>query len=62
MATVRANQTCIITHEGFSETVREGQAFDDEDGIVRDFPWLFEAPVEQATAAPGQRRNVTRRK
>lgn len=43
--------------------VRKGQPFDDSDPVVVDTPdgW-WRADVEQATAAPGERRNVKRRK
>jgi hypothetical protein len=42
-------------------SIREGQAFDDSDDVVREHPWLFEQPVEEATANPGQRRSTRRR-
>lgn len=59
---IRATQTCVIAVAGIPTAVVEGEAFDDDAEIVREYPWLFEEPaVEEATAAPGQRR-ATRRK
>lgn len=58
---VRANATAVLTVEGSPIAVREGQAFDVDDPVVREFPWLFTDGVEEATARPGERRN-TRRK
>lgn len=45
--------------------VHRGQLFDSSDPIVRGREQLFEAVddlVEQATAAPGERRSITRKK
>ncbi len=53
-----ANTTAIITVDGMPRTVREGELFDPSDPIVREFWWLFETPVEEATSIPGQRRNA----
>lgn len=32
----------------------------DEDALIRAFPWAFESDVEEATAAPGRKRSVSR--
>lgn len=58
---VRANADAIVRINGMPTAVREGQAFDSKDEVVRVHPWLFEAPVEEATANPGQRRTTRRR-
>jgi len=58
---VHASRTCVVTHNGVPVLVREDQAFDRDDPLVRDFAWLFAADVEEATARPGERRS-TRRK
>jgi hypothetical protein len=50
-----------VTLEGVPQVVREGDKFADDDPIVRAFPELFVQPVEQATANPGEIRNVRRR-
>lgn len=57
MAQVRASRSGVVTVNGVVTSVREGQAFDSTSDVVRDFPWMFESPVEEATANPGQRRN-----
>lgn len=59
---VRAIQASILRVEGGIVTVREGQAFNDDDPIVRAHPWLFASDVEAATAVPGERRNIPRSK
>lgn len=60
MAMVRARQSAVLRVDGGYITVREGQAFDEDDPVVRAHPAVFEPPVEEATANPGQRRNVRR--
>lgn len=57
MAQVRAARSGVITINGVPTPVREGEAFDSTDDAVREFRWMFESPVEEATANPGQRRN-----
>jgi hypothetical protein len=53
---VTATTTFVaITDEGF-RTVHEGEQLDLSDEIVKANPSLFEGPVEQATAAPGEKR------
>lgn len=61
MQKVRANADAVVRIAGMPRAVREGQAFDKSDEVVRAYPWLFEAPVEEATAVPGQRRTTRRR-
>lgn len=62
MSKVRANADAIVRLDGVPTAVREGQAFDDTDPVVRQFAWLFESPVESATAEPGERRSTTTRR
>lgn len=63
MATVTHPHTVVVTtSNGASRGVRQGDVIPDDDPIVREFPWLFEAAVEQATAAPGEKRSVRRRR
>jgi hypothetical protein len=53
---VTATTTFVaITNEGF-RTVQEGEQLDPSDEIVKANPSLFDRPVEQATAAPGEKR------
>lgn len=59
---VRARTDAIVRVNGMPTAVREGQAFDNKDDVVRQHSWLFESPVEEATANPGQRRSTTRRR
>jgi len=62
MPTVRARQTCIISPLGQTPfTIREGDTYDSDDPIVEEFKWVFADTVEQATAAPGEKRNTRRR-
>ena len=58
---IHASSTCIVTLEGVPQVVREGDKFAADDPIVRAFPELFVQPVEQATANPGEIRNVRRK-
>lgn len=41
-------------------TVSRGQEFEDDHAFATDkaYAWLFESDVEQATAEPGEKRNV----
>ena len=61
MPKAHAARTCVVTHNGVPVLVREDQAFERDDPLVRDFAWLFDSDVEEATARPGERRS-TRRK
>lgn len=60
MSIVRAMQSAIVTIDGTPTFVREGEAYDADDHLVREHRWLFRSDVEQATAAPGERRNARR--
>jgi hypothetical protein len=53
-------------------TIVRDREYDDDDPIVREYPWAFDgapagkksrrsAGVEQATAAPGEKRRLSRR-
>lgn len=71
-----ATTTCVVPFQGLRVTLTAGEAWDAEDPLVRSHPTLFsdqptavrgtgpsgvtERPVEQATAAPGEKR-ATRR-
>lgn len=63
MVYVIASRTGIVTHNGIPVTVREGDRYTTDDPIVREFPWLFDPDVvEQATAAPGEKRTTRARR
>lgn len=58
---VEATQTFV--HRPSGRHIRRGQVIDGADPIVADTPdWWWRATVEQATAAPGERRDVKSRK
>lgn len=38
-----------------------GAKYDEQDPLVRTYPWAFESDVEAATSEPGERRNVRTR-
>jgi D-aminopeptidase len=59
---VTATRTAILTHNGVPITVRDGDEYANDDPIVAAFPWMFTEPVEQATAAPGEKRAVRRKR
>lgn len=56
MAHVYAQRTCVLTVNGIPTPVRAGDKFDSDDDVVRQHPAVFESPVEEATARPGQKR------
>jgi len=63
MAKVRALQSCAVTVAGHTPVgLTEGEEFDSTDPLVKACPWLFESTrrssVEQATAAPGEKRTT----
>ena len=65
MATVRATQTVALSHprHGNLIVVNRGDDYANDHLLVETYPWAFEQDnVEQATAAPGERRKVTRKK
>lgn len=48
---------------GTYETLVAGKSFDADDPLVAEHPWAFGSDViEQATAAPGEKRSTSRRK
>jgi hypothetical protein len=52
-----------VVHNRATDTtipLAPGMWFDSDDPGVRDYPWAFESPVEQATAGPGEKRTVRR--
>lgn len=65
-----AIQTANVTHRGERLHIQAGSAWDASDPVVREYPSLFttdaralrrsEPVVEQATAAPGERRGTRR--
>ena len=65
--TIRAKRS-VILHDptsGFPRTIVQGHVFAADDPLVKAFPDEFsafrEVPIEQATAAPGERRGDTTR-
>ena len=61
MSTVRVRESCVVTPSGGTPiALRVHDAYDDDDPIVREFPAAFVSDVEQATAAPGEKRNARR--
>lgn len=66
MATVRIKQGLSSTvrnpETGMWEPLVAGTPFEDDDEFVKSYPWAFESDVEQATAAPGEKRTVSRKK
>ena len=45
---------------GARVAIRENDAFDSKDPLVKEYPWAFVSDVERATAAPGEKRTVIR--
>lgn len=65
MATVRATHTVALSHpdHGGLIVVKRGTDYPSDHALVKTYGWAFEQDnVEQATAAPGERRKVTRKK
>lgn len=60
MSIVRVAQSCVVTVNGIPTVLRENDPYDSSDQVVREFPWAFRSDVEEATAAPGERRNTRR--
>jgi len=52
----------VVTHpDGHSVALIPGESYDSDDPIVKAYRWAFDADnVEQASSAPGERRNTTR--
>lgn len=69
---VYAKQNAATTHRGRTVRTKRGEAWHASDPLVREHPDLFaadpptvrgtpaEGPVEQATAAPGEKRTTRR--
>lgn len=62
MLYVIATRTGVLTHNGVPVMVREGDRYLRGDDIVDAFPWMFDSEVEQATAAPGEKRSTRARR
>ncbi len=67
MALVRASAPFACEHDGYTQVIQPGSIYEDTDPLVRANPDCFEpvratagVSVEQATAAPGERRDVRR--
>jgi len=62
MALVQPVATMAAWFESIGDYValNRGQAYDTDDPLVRERPDLFDRPVEQATAAPGEKRSTRR--
>lgn len=64
MSTVHVTNPGVVTigNNPVPVVLRLGEAFDSGDEVVKLFPWMFDVQargdviVEQATAAPGERR------
>lgn len=56
MPTLRA----LVSFHANDRFVPAGEEVDSKDAVVKGREALFEATVEQATAAPGEKRSVTR--
>lgn len=55
----RVVRPCVVRHpdmDGVMIALEEDKGYDDSDPLVRAYPWAFESDVEQATAAPGEKR------
>lgn len=60
MSIVRVTKPAIVTVNGVQIVLRENDPYDVDDLVVREHRWAFQSDVEQATAAPGERRNARR--
>ena len=60
---VRVIESVAVQHPelpGQLVTLRVNEAFPHDDPLVKAYPWAFESDVESATAAPGEKRSVSR--
>lgn len=66
MAELRARESFFAFVKGISRQIRAGELVKNNDPVVKGREALFtdasESPVEQATAAPGEKRTVARPK
>lgn len=63
MSIVRVSQPAAVRHPdlpGQLVALKPGAPYDKDDPLVRAYPWAFESDVEQATAAPGEKRTLKR--
>lgn len=60
MSIVRVTKPSVVTVNGVPVVLRENDPYDSDDPVVREHPWAFQSDVEQATSAPGERRNARR--
>lgn len=51
-----ASTVVVLTSTGRKRSIHPGDRFRASDDVVREFPHLFDRPVETATAVPGERR------
>jgi len=56
MAQIFATRSAVVTIGHSVVSVKRGQAFESDAPVVAAFPELFEQPVEEATAKPGDKR------
>lgn len=61
MPNVYANKSVVVRVNGMPISIKENQPFDANEAVVREHPWLFESPIEAATAVPGERRTTVRK-
>lgn len=58
---VRALTSVAVRHPdlpGQMVVIKENEPYDAKDILVKSYPWAFGTDVEQATAGPGEKRNV----
>ena len=62
MGIVRVKESVVVYDEesGLPTAIKENDPYPDDHPFVRAYPWAFASDVEQATAAPGERRNARR--
>lgn len=60
MSMVRVKESCIVHFQGMPVVLKADEPHDTSEPIVREFPFMFAADVEEATARPGERRNARR--
>lgn len=63
MAVVRVRESVAVQHPelpGQMVVLKENDPYDPTDPLVRAYGWAFGSDVEQATAQPGEKRNVRR--